>query len=118
MQSLLFILSQPPYRGSRLQETLDLLLTAAAFEQEVELLFLDDGVMQLFDQQQPDILGVRDTSAIFKALEIYSIRPPLVEYESLTERGLDSEALLLTTRIIHRSDINRLCRQFHRILSD
>ncbi len=57
-----------PHSGIQLQERLDIVLTTAAFDQQVALLFLDDGVFQLKKSQQVEKQGLKDTLAIFNAL--------------------------------------------------
>lgn len=108
MKNYLFILRQLPHISGRLQETLDQILTTAAFDQSVTLLFMDDGVYQLMSRQAPSKLGSKDTAAIFKVLEIYDVKQLLVEQESLTERGLDVGDLILPVQLIERRNIGAL----------
>ena len=69
-KKFLFVLRKPPFTGVSMQETLDSVLTVAAFDQSVSLLLLDDGVFQLKKNQQPERFGMKDTAAVFGALEI------------------------------------------------
>ncbi|MCK7492950.1 MAG: sulfurtransferase complex subunit TusD [Comamonadaceae bacterium] len=46
-EEILFVLRHPPHGSMNAQESLDMILAAAAFDQSVSLLFLDDGVFQL-----------------------------------------------------------------------
>lgn len=104
----LFILKNPPYSGIYLQETLDIVLTAAAFDQDVTLLLLDDGVFQLKNRQRAEKNGLKDTSAIFRALEIYDVNTIYVELESLLERNLEADNLVVPVRLIERNQISGL----------
>lgn len=113
----LFILKNPPYSGIYLQETLDIVLTAAAFDQDVSLLLLDDGVFQLKSRQQAEQYGLKDTSAIFKALEIYDVKNIHVEQESLLERNLLAENLVLPVQIITRDQISGLIASYDGVFS-
>lgn len=115
MKNFLFILQQPPHGSSHCQETLDIILTIAAFDQKVSLLFLDQGVFQLKNNQSPDRLAMKDTASIFKALEIYDVDQLYVEVESLQNFGLKPGDLLLPVKEIYRKDINALMRQ-HEII--
>lgn len=86
-----------------LREHLDLTLTLAAFEQAVELLFVDDGVYALLQNRQPLPGGPSSPAELLAALPFYGLeQPPLVEWESLLERGLDKEELLPARRIGRR----------------
>ncbi len=118
MKRYLFVMRRLPYSGSHLQETLDAILTAAAFDQQVALLFADQGVWQLQKQQQPDGLSLKDTSAIFKALEIYDVKDLYVEAESLQASGLVSDDLLLPVTIVPRGEISSLMRSYAVIIPD
>ena len=102
----------PPHSGVKLQEQLDVILTAAAFDQHVALLFLDDGVFQLKKGQQPEKQGLKDTASIFNALEIYDVKDLYTEIESLQDRGLKPGDLTLPVKELYRKDINGLIKQY------
>lgn len=107
---------QPPFEGVQLQEKLDVILTTAAFDQKVALLFLDQGVYQLKKGQQPEKQGLKDTSSIFNALEIYDVNDVYVEVESLQEQGLQKSGLSLSVQELYRKDINKLVQQYDIII--
>ena len=112
MKSYLFIMRKPAHCGVWVQETLDVVLTMAAFDQNVSVLLLDDGVFQLKKGQQPEAFGMKDTASIFKALEIYEVKSIYAEVESLQERGLKPGDLCLPVRECYRKDIAGLMKQF------
>lgn len=112
MKNYLFILRKPAHSGAYVQETLDIILTTAAFDQAVSLLLLDDGVFQLKTQQTPEKFGMKDTAAIFKALEIYDVNQIYAEAESLQERGLKPADLCLPVQELYRKDIAGLLKNF------
>ena len=112
MKSYLFVLRHAAHSGIYVQEMLDIILTTAAFDQAVSLLLLDDGVFQLKKHQQPEQYGMKDTAAIFNALEIYDIHAIYSETESLQSRGLTANDLCLPIREYHRKDISALMAQF------
>jgi tRNA 2-thiouridine synthesizing protein C len=118
MKRYLFIMRRLPYSGTRLQETLDAILTAAAFDQHVALLFVDDAVWQLKSQQQPAGLALKDTSAIFKALQIYDVNELYVEQESLHAAGLTDVDLILPVVCLARAEISSLMRTYDVIVPD
>ncbi len=109
-------MNKPPHDGIKLQEKLDVILTAAAFDQKVALLFLDDGVFQLKKGQQPEKQGLKDTVSIFNALEIYDVNDLYIEVESLQERGLKPGDLNLPVEECYRKDINVLMKQYDLII--
>lgn len=106
MKKFLFVMRHPPQAGLRVRETLDLILTTAAFDQAVTLLFLDDGVYQLQRDQNPS--EPPQVAPLFAALELYDVEPILVEAESLAERGLTLADLILPAALIPRTAIAAL----------
>jgi len=117
MKKYLFVLRKGAHNGVLAQETLDIILTLAAFDQSVSLLLLDDGVFQLKKGQRPERFGIKDTASIFQALEIYEVTSLYTEVESLQERGLKPGDLSLPVRECYRKDIAALMKQFDVIYS-
>ena len=112
MKKFLFVLRKPPHNGAQAQEMLDIILTPAAFDQPASILLLDDGVFQLKNSQNPKGAGLKDTAAIFHALEIYDVHEVYAEVESLQERGLKPGDLCLPVQECYRKDIAGLMKRF------
>jgi len=75
-------------------ESLEVVLIAAAFEQDVSLAFIDDGVYQIVKGQNTDGIGMKNFSKTFHALGDYDINKLYVSAESLEERGLTADDLM------------------------
>jgi len=75
-------------------ESLEVVLIAAAFEQDVSLAFVDDGVYQIVEGQNTDGIGMKNFSKTFHALGDYDINKLYVSAESLEERGLTADDLM------------------------
>ncbi|MEI7868126.1 MAG: sulfurtransferase complex subunit TusC [Candidatus Methylumidiphilus sp.] len=105
MKNFLFVMRNPPYLGSNIRESLDMMMTVAAFDQSVKVLFLDDGVFLLKPGQCPHYSSLRPTAPLFAALEMYDVEGLWAEQESLTERGLDSSELIIPVRSLRRTEI-------------
>lgn len=93
-QSLSVIFNKAPYGSQAGRELLDIALMAAAFEMDIKAIFIEDGVYQLLDNQQPDILSMKNHSPTFKAMELYGIETVLVSTKDLELRALSSEQLM------------------------
>lgn len=91
---LLYVNRKAPYGTIYAQEALEVVLVGAAFDQDVSLAFLDDGVFQLLEGQDTTGIGVKNFSRSFKALGDFEVRKIFVESESLAERGLVPEDLM------------------------
>lgn len=107
----------PPHHGSILQEKLDVLLTTAAFDQPIVLLFLDDGVFQLKKTQQPEKQVLKDTACILNAVEMYGVKSLFIEVEAMQERGLKQSDFTSPLKAINRKEINNFMKQFDIIAS-
>jgi tRNA 2-thiouridine synthesizing protein C len=82
-----------PYGTIYALESLEVVLIAAAFDQDISLVFADDGVYQLTKNQETDGIGMKNFSKTYSALGDYDIKKIYVEKESLDERGLTADDL-------------------------
>ncbi len=96
-KKFLYINRKPPHGSIYALESLEVVLIGAAFEQDVALAFIDDGVYQLMQNQDTDGIGVKNFAPTFKALGDYDVSKIYVERESLELRGLTQEDLLPLT---------------------
>ena len=92
-KKFLFINRKAPYGTIYAWESLEVVLISAAFEQDVSLAFMDDGVHQLTKGQDTSGIGMKNFSPTYAALGDYEITKIYVEKESLEERGLTLEDL-------------------------
>ncbi|MCL4162937.1 UNVERIFIED_CONTAM: hypothetical protein GTU68_045377 [Idotea baltica] len=82
-----------PYGTIYALESLEVVLIAAAFDQDVSLVFADDGVYQLMKGQNTEEIGMKNFSPTYSALGDYDIKKIYIEKESLEERGLSLDDL-------------------------
>mgnify|MGYP001819680710 FL=1 len=92
-KNLLYINRKAPYGTIYAWESLEVVLIGAAFEQDVSLAFLDDGVFQLTKGQDTKGIGMKNFSPTYAALGDYEVTKIYVEKESLEERGLTIDDL-------------------------
>lgn len=93
VKKFLYVNRKAPYGTIYALESLEVVLIGAAFEQDVSLAFLDDGVFQLTKGQNTDGIGIKNFSPTFRALGDYDVTKLYVEKESLEERGLTEDDL-------------------------
>ena len=93
VKKFLYVNRKAPYGTIYAQESLEVVLIGAAFDQEVSLAFLDDGVFQLTKGQDTKEIGLKNFSATYRALGDYEVTKLYVEKESLEERGLTLDDL-------------------------
>ena len=92
-KKFLYVNRKAPYGTIYALESLEVVLIGAAFDQDVSLAFLDDGVLQLTKGQNTQEIGVKNFSPTFRALGDYEVTKLYVEKESLEERGLSEDDL-------------------------
>ncbi|MCB1741285.1 MAG: sulfurtransferase complex subunit TusC [Gammaproteobacteria bacterium] len=105
---ILIVNQRPPHGSILAQEALEVVMIAAAFEQAVSLLFIDDGVWQLKSGQQPETLRMKNFSKTFAALPDFDVEDVYVDVESLTAAGLEVESLCIEVQLCDRASARRL----------
>jgi len=96
-KKFLYVNRKAPYGTIYALEALEVVLIGAAFEQDVSLAFLDDGVYQIAKGQDTKDIGMKNFSLTYKALGDYDVNKIYVEQESLDARGLTLDDLLPLT---------------------
>lgn len=96
-KKFMYVNRKAPYGTVYALESLEVVLIAAAFEQDVSLAFIDDGVYQIANGQDTKMIGMKNFSSTYKALGDYEINKLYVEKESLEERGLTADDLMPLT---------------------
>ena len=108
---LAFLFHTAPHGNAISREGLDALLAATAFcdEEEIGVFFIDDGVLNLLDGQNPELLLQKDFIRTFKLLDLYDIEQRFVCDDSLDRYNLQTEQLIISAEKIDRTSlINKL----------
>jgi len=93
-KKFLYINRKAPYGSIYGLEALDIVLASTAFDLEVNVAFLDDGVFQLKCGQDPLVLQMKHYTRTFGALFDFGVESVFVEKESLDARGMKTEDLV------------------------
>jgi tRNA 2-thiouridine synthesizing protein C len=94
IKKFMYINTKAPYGTIYAWESLEVVLIGAAFEQEVSMAFIGDGVYQIAKGQDTADLGIKNFSPTYSALGDYDVNKIYVEKESLEARGLTLDDLL------------------------
>ena len=108
---LAFLFRTAPHGNAISREGLDALLAATAFcdEEDIGVFFIDDGVLNLLDGQNPELLLQKDFIRTFKLLDLYDIEQRFVCTDSLDQYNLQTEQLIISAEKIDRTSmINKL----------
>ncbi|WJW76831.1 sulfurtransferase complex subunit TusC [Thiohalobacter sp. IOR34] len=93
IKKFMYVNRKAPYGTIYALESLEVVLIGAAFDQDVSLVFVDDGVYQLLKGQDTTEIGMKNFSPIYNVLGDYDINKLYVEKESLEARGLTLDDL-------------------------
>jgi tRNA 2-thiouridine synthesizing protein C len=94
IKKFLYLNRKAPYGTIYAWESLEVVLIGAAFDQEVRLLFVDDGVYQLTTGQDTTGIGMKNFSPTYRTLGDYEVKSIFVDRDSLESRGLTQDDLV------------------------
>lgn len=116
MASIAIINTSPPYASTSAQESLDLAMVAGTFGQTVSLFFIDDGVFQLVNQQNAQLVGRKDFYKSLAALEFYDVEQLYVCEQSLNQRSISPEQLNTEVKILTPEALAQAITQHNHLL--
>jgi tRNA 2-thiouridine synthesizing protein C len=117
IKKFMFVNRKAPYGTIYALESLEVVLITAAFDQDVSVVFMDDGVYQLKKGQQTKGIETKNFSPAYRALEGYDIEKLYVEKESMEARGLSEADLLVDVTVLESAEMGELMNQQDVVLS-
>ena len=117
VKKFMFVNRKAPYGTIYALESLEVVLISAAFDQDVSLAFLDDGVYQIVKGQHTKAIDVKNFSPTYRALEGYDIEKLYVEKESLDQRGLTEDDLLVDVQVMSSAELAKMMAEQDVVLS-
>ena len=93
-KKFMYINRRPPYGTIYAWESLEVILIGAAFDQEVSLMCMDDGVFQLVKGSDTSESDMKNFMPTFRTLGDYGVRHMYVDKASLEARGLTQDDLI------------------------
>jgi len=117
-KKILLINRHAPYGTSIAREALDAALAASVYDQDLSLLFMDDGVFQLINHQDAQRISQKNFAAMLPVLPLYGIEKIFVHQESLNERSITPDELAIKEIIlINNKEIGTLMTEQDQLLS-
>lgn len=117
VKKFLYVNRKAPHGTIYALESLEVVLIGAAFEQDVSLAFLGDGVFQLAKGQDTKGLEMKNFSPAYGALEDYDVTKLYVEDEALRERGLSEADLLVPVQVVSAERMAEIMEEQDVVLS-
>ncbi|NEX20573.1 sulfurtransferase complex subunit TusC [Thiorhodococcus mannitoliphagus] len=94
VKKFMYLNRKAPYGTIYAWEALEVVLIGAAFDQDVCVMFVDDGVYQLTKGQDTKGIGMKNFSPTYRTLGDYEVKRIYVDRASLEARGLTQEDLV------------------------
>jgi tRNA 2-thiouridine synthesizing protein C len=116
-KKFMFVNRTAPHGTVYALESLEVVLITAAFDQDVSLVFIDDGVWQLKKGQQTKGIETKNFSPTYRALEGYDVEKLYVERESMAARGLTESDLIVDVNVLSASELGSLMAEQDVVLS-
>ena len=117
VKKFIYVNRKAPHGTIYAHEALEVVLIAAAFEQDVSLAFIDDGVYQLKKGQNTEGIATKNFTKTFGALEMYDVEKLYVEKESLEQRGLSEDDLMVDVKILTSDEMKKIITDSEVILN-
>ena len=117
VKRFMYVNRRAPYGTIYALECLEVVLVAAAFDQDVSVVFVDDGVCQLKKYQDTTGIGMKNFSKTYRALDDYDVEKIYVEKESLEARGLTAEDLVIPVEVLAADELREIMAQQDVVIS-
>ena len=116
-KKFMFVNRKAPYGTIYALESLEVVLIAATFDQDVSLAFIDDGVYELVKGQDTKGIGIKNHSKTYRALDGYDVEKLFVERESMDARGLAEDDLIVDVEVLSSAEMAALMTEQDVVLS-
>ncbi len=117
IKKFLYVNRRAPYGSVYALESLEVVLIGAAFEQDVSMAFVDDGVYQLKKGQDTKDVDMKNFSPTYRALEMYDVEKLYVDKASMDARGLTEEDFVVPVEVLSTEQLAELMEDQEVILS-
>ena len=95
IKKIMFTVRKAPHGTIYVYEGLEVKLIMAAYDADISVVFMDDGVYALKKGQDTKELGIKGFAATYGALIDYEIQKVFVDRHSMEIRGMTEEDLLI-----------------------
>jgi tRNA 2-thiouridine synthesizing protein C len=117
VKKFMFVNRKAPHGTIYALEGLEVVLVSAAFDQDVSLVFADDGVYELIKGVNTKGIEVKDFSKTYRALEGYDVEKLYVEKASMDARGLTEDDLIVDVTVLDSAEMANLMAEQDVVIS-
>jgi len=116
MSEAAVLMRKAPYGTVYTAEGFRTLMGIAVFEMEISVVFVDDGVYALVAGQAPGKLGMKPLGDAFPMLSEFGATDFYVHDESLRERGLTADDLVMDVTIVDSAQVAHILESAGKVL--
>jgi tRNA 2-thiouridine synthesizing protein C len=116
MDTVAVLMRKAPYGSVYTAEGFRTLMGIAVFEMDISVVFMDDGVYALLAGQDPGKLDMKPLGDGFPMLRDFDVDKFYVHDESLAERGLTTEDLVMEVEVVNGAQIAEILDQAGKVL--
>ena len=116
MDSVAILMRKAPYGSVYTAEGFRTMMGIAVFEMDISVVFMDDGVYALLAGQDPGQLDMKPLGDGFPMLRDFDVEKFYVHDESLAERGLTTEDLVMEVEVVNGAQIAEILDQAGKVL--
>ena len=111
IKKIMHVLRHAPHGTIYTYEGLEMILIMAAYEQDLSVVFIGDGVYALKKNQDTAGIGIKGFARTFMALDGYDVEKLYVDKLSLEERGLTEDDLVVPVEVLDAEVIGGLMKE-------
>ena len=128
IKKIMFTVRKAPHGTIYVYEGLEVKLIMAAYDADISVVFMDDGVYALKQGQNTDELGIKGFEKTYGVFVDYEIENVYVDKKSMEDRGMTVEDLLvigededteapIKPKVIDAKEISAMMAEQHNIMS-
>jgi len=111
VKKFMHVMRRAPHGSIYTYEGLEMILIMAAFEQDITVVFVDDGVYSLVKKQETDGIGIKGFANTYRALDGYDVEKLYVDKTSMEERGLTEDDFIVDVEVKTSEEIGKLMQE-------
>ena len=116
MDKVVVLLRKAPYGRVYTAEAFRTIMGIAVFELDICVVFMDDGVFALAKNQDPEKLDMKPLGDGFPMLKDFNVNRFVVHDQSLAERGLTTDDLVMDVEVADGSQIADIFETYSKVL--
>lgn len=128
IKKIMFTVRKPPHGSIYVYEGLEVKLIMAAYDADISVVFMDDGVYALKQGQNTDELGIKGFEKTYGVFVDYEIEKVFVDAQSMKDRGMTADDLLvigededteepIKPKVVDSAEIAAMMAEQHNIMS-